>query len=128
MSRQLSDLFDIQRARIAAGDMSLSDKTGVSGEMEVFLGLASSVCDVPMEVVHVRRGERDALPRSSIGRTTVRYVGKAPTVSVEPDANGNLEMTFEAPAVIEVIFNSDKPGARGRNRGSHGRKKIYVVD
>ncbi|KKU33393.1 hypothetical protein A3K29_05390 [Candidatus Collierbacteria bacterium RIFOXYB2_FULL_46_14] len=128
MIKQLDDRYSLERAKLSSGELSLSTKTGLAGEMEAFIGIASSFCKVPLEVVHVKRGVQGSLPVSRIGKTNIRYVGQAPAILVEPDANGNLKMIFTGEAVIEVIYNSEKVGAHGRNRGAHGQKKIYVVE
>jgi len=126
--RQLDDCFNLERVKLTAGELSLTSKLGLLGEMEAFVGIASSFCQVPLEIVHIKRGAQKSLPVSKIGKTNIRYVGTAPAILVEPDVYGNLKMIFTGEGVVEVIFNTERVGAHGRNRGAHGQKKIYVVE
>lgn len=128
MFTTLEGRFNLERVKLTAGELSLTSKSGLPGEIEAFVGIASTLCKIPIEVVHVKRGGQDSLPVSMIGKTNIRYVGRAPAILVEPDVNGNLKMIFTGEGVVEVIFNSEKVGARGRNRGAHGQKKIYIVE
>lgn len=96
-------------------------------ESEAFVTRAA-VCKMPVEIVHLKCGQIDFLPLSARGKTNVRYVGESPLVSVEPDKNGNMKMVFSGVGVVEVIYNSETLGSQGKNRGSHGKKKIYIVE
>jgi len=125
--REFDDCFNLERVKLTAGELSLTSKPGLPGEMEAFVGIASSFCQVPLEIVHIKSGAQESLPVSKIGKTNIRYVGTAPAILVEPDVHGNLKMIFTGEGVVEVIFNSEKVRAHGRNRGAHGQKKIYIV-
>lgn len=93
---------------------------------EVFLARAVSG-KIEMEVVHKNPGDLVSLPVSAEGKTIVNYVGKKPVLLKTPDQFGNLQVRLST-GVTEVIFNSLTVGARGRNRGPHGKKKIYIVE
>lgn len=126
MDKQLSKSFDLERKVLSSGELQLSELSGVAGEVEAFK-LWSSFQSIPFEIVEIKAGEMDYLPCSVYGQTQVRYVGEEPMISLEPDQNGNLKMLFTGVGAVEVIFNSIKVKAHGRNRGAHGRKKIYIV-
>ena len=96
-------------------------------EIEAFVAVTST-CRVPVEVLHVRSGDADSLPISALGKTSVKYVGATPMISVEPDANGNLEMLFTGTGAVEILYNSKKMGSRGMNGRPQGKKKIYIVN
>ncbi|HCQ31266.1 TPA: hypothetical protein DIU27_02710 [Candidatus Collierbacteria bacterium] len=128
MIKPLDDRYSLKRVKLSSGELSLSTKPGLAGEMEAFIVTASYFCKVPLEIVRVKRGVQGSLPVSSVGKTNIRYVGQTPAILVEPDVNGNLKMIFAGEGVVEVIFNSEKVRAHGRNRGAHGQKKIYIVE
>lgn len=127
MNSQLVEHYKTERVTLTPGELSLSSSDGIQREVEAFLALSINLSKVPLEVIHLRVGNDDSLPVSVKGKTLVRYVGTAPAISVEPDQHGNLQMTFMGPSVVEVIFNSEKKQSRGKNRGAHGQKKIYVI-
>src|SRR3989344_4561305 len=114
MNRQLDDHFVLRRARLSTGELNFSKKTGSEREIEAFVAVTST-CRVPVEVLHVRSGDADSLPISALGKTSVKYVGATPMISVEPDANGNLEMLFTGTGAVEILYNSKKMGSRGMN-------------
>lgn len=124
---RLLEYFDIERVKLSRGELEFSEKKGVFAEIETFVSL-ECLANVPHEIVHLKRGDTDALPASVYGKSHIRYVGMCPMISVEPDQNGNIEMRFVGPCAVSVIFNSEKVGSAGKNRGAHGRKKIYVVE
>ena len=126
MYTQFDDQFSLHRVKLSAGVLSLSRKQGLQGEMEALLGDASS-CKIPLEVVHVNKGGHGSLPVSKIGKTSVRYVGATPAISAERDTNGNPVMIFMGEGVVVVTYNSEKIRAAGRNRGAHGKRKIYII-
>lgn len=82
---------------------------------------------IPVKVVHLKPGELASLPVSVSGKTTVNYVGNVPYAALEHDQFGNLQMYVPANSALEVVFNSQRLGAVGRNKGFHGKKIIYLV-
>lgn len=120
----LSDSFDLNRVVLTRKEIRMAAviklAAGVAGdvdETEAFVTLASA-CDVPLKQVRVRPGKIELLPVSAFGRTAVRFVGVAPMVAAEI-SDGNLEMQFNGPGAVEVVFSS---------RGRVAKKKIYVVE
>lgn len=83
---------------------------------------------IPVEVVRLKPGELASLPVSVYGKTTVSYVGNVPYAALEHDQYGNIQMCIPSDCALEVVFNSEKVGAVGRNRGAHGKKIIYLVN
>ncbi len=83
---------------------------------------------IPVEVVHLKPGELASLPVSVRGKTTVNYVGNVPYAALELDQYENLQLCMPNDCALEVVFNSIKMSAVGRNRGAHGKKIIYVVN
>lgn len=127
MNSQLDERFSLVRASLSSGDLMISNRVGVEREIEAFFAI-SQVCNIPVQIVHVKVGDKDSLPVSVKGKTSIKFVGEAPMVSVEPDRNKNMKMLFTGPSAIEVIYNSERPQAHGKNRGAHGNKKIYLVE
>jgi len=120
------DSYDLEKVNLTLGERKLSERPGVEGEIMAFIGL-SSVAKMGMRTKIVKIGDTEPLPLSSKGKTRVRFVGEAPKVSTAPGRYGNLLMQFTGPGAVEVIFNSEKVGARGKNRGPHAQKLIYIT-
>jgi len=111
------------------GEMKfVSRKAGKSNlEMDAFLARAVA-CKIPVEIVNLNPGDLVSLPESVFGKTTINYTGNAPLAAREYDQYGNVQIFSRANSAFEVIFNSEKVGAVGRNRGAHGKKIIYLVN
>ena len=93
---------------------------------EVFL--AKAISDkIELKVVHKKAGDLVSLPASERGKTVVNYVGGAPVATQTPDRFGNLQVRLAPGSVVEVIFNREKIGTRGRNKKPYKKKLVYVT-
>ncbi len=104
--------------------VSRSSKRSCPLDIDAFIARAVT-SNIPVEIVNIKPGELVSLPVSELGKTSVSYVGN-PSVA-EKDKYGNLQMRMPQASAVEVIFNSEKIGAVGKNQGAHGKKIIYIV-
>lgn len=81
---------------------------------------------IPIEVINLKDGGLASLPVSVYGKTTVVTFGILEAAGL--DQFGNLQIRMRISSAAEVIFNSEKVGAAGKNKGAHGKKIIYVVN
>lgn len=101
-------------------------KDNLGGSLDDFYA-RSVTAKIPVEVVGLNPGDLVSIPVSVDGKTVVNYAGKAPRVDPRTDKFSNIQVCVSAESVLEVIFNSEKVGAVGRNRGPHPKKIVYTV-
>lgn len=119
----VDDKYKWERYVLQRGDRELlARQTNEEDEVQIFFVYATTSPHVPMEILYLNTGELASLPKSHLGKTTVRYAGTAPMAVVEPDQFGNLQVAMTKKSALEVIYNVEKPNGQG----TEGKKKIYL--
>lgn len=120
----MKDILSWGDVLVALESISLDKSRSV--RTEVFLAKAISG-KIEMEVLHKKAGDLVSLPASVSGQTVVNYAGSAPVATQTPDRFGNLQVRLAPGSVVEVIFNREKIGARGRNKKPYKKKLVYIT-
>ncbi len=129
MIQDLIERYVLHRKTLSPAQLTLADqirpgRVGVLREMDAFLALAETG-KVPLELIHRQPGDNDSIPLSEHGKTVISYVGETPLVQVEPDRNGNLQLTFAGRGAVEVAFSSQ---SKAFGRRPQTKKKIYIIE